>query len=356
MKATASDLVRAIHHLPRNRTYHYVSGKTRTQLLIHSVDLPEGPIYIKRFDPAKGETADRAKVETISANMLWRIANALIPGNPINFDRVLGGSYNTRSALEALLAHTPQFYSCTPGRIEIVASSTDVKRGHKHLVWRPDLPHEEGVMMPINTDIVISEAPSVELVYDSLTLPDANRDMDIEVRRRHAQIQIALIMIGQQLGFRTWIAQNDKGIIYKEKRLGEMEGVISAIRDERLLTAYGEAAEAAAFIDCIWFRNSRFMPAVIEIEHSTGVTSGLNRMLTFKNALPPIQTRWVVVAPDEDRAKVIEEANVPQFREMRAQYFQYSAVEELYSLCQRRRLKGINDDFLDCFMENCVAA
>jgi len=318
--------------------------------------LPEGPIYIRRFDPAKGETAERAVVETISTNMLWRIANALIPGNPINFDRVLGGSYNTRSALEALLAHTPQFYSCSPGRIEIVASSTDVKRGHKHLVWRPDLPHEQGVMRSIDTDIVISEVPSVELVYDSLTLPDANRDMNIETRRRHAQIQIALIMIGQQLGFRIWIAQNDKGIIYKEKRLGEMDGVIPAIRDERLLTAYGDAAEAATFIDCIWFRNSRFMPAVIEIEHSTGVTSGLNRMLTFKNALPPIQTRWVVVAPDEDRAKVLEEANLPQFREMRTQYFRYSAVEELYSLCQRRRLKGVNDDFLDCFMENCVAA
>jgi len=355
MKATAQDLVRAINHLPRNQTYHYVSDKTRTQLLIHGVDLPEGPIYIKRFDPSKGETPDAAKVETISSKMIWRIANALIPGNPINLDRVLGGSYNTRSALEALLAHTPQFYTCKPGRIEIVASSKDVKPGHKHLVWQPNNPHEEGVIKKIDTEIIISEVPSVELVYDSLTLPDANREINIEAQRRHAQMQIALIMIGQQLGFRIWIAQNDKGIIYKQKRLGEMAGVIPSIRDERLLTAYGDAAEAAAYIDCIWFRNTRFMPAVIEIEHTTGITSGLNRMLTFKNALPPIQTRWVVVAPDEDRAKVVEEANLPQFRDMRPQYFPYSAVEELCSLCQRRNLKGVNDEFLDCFMEDCIS-
>ena len=52
MKATASDLVRAIHHLPRNRTYHYVSGKTRTQLLIHSVDLPDFELTLTTYSHA----------------------------------------------------------------------------------------------------------------------------------------------------------------------------------------------------------------------------------------------------------------------------------------------------------------
>ena len=65
-------------------------------------------------------------------------------------------------------------------------------------------------------------------------------------------------------------------------------------------------------------------------------------------------TRWAVVASDEDRDKVMREANRPQFRDMKPMFFPYSAVEELYSLCQRRNLKGVNDDFLDCFMEPCV--
>jgi type II restriction enzyme len=355
MKMTASDIVRAISRLPRNRAYHYVNSRTSTKLILHGVDPPEGPIFIKRFNPTKGKTAAAAKIETISTQGIWRIANALIPGNPINFDRVFAASYNIRSALEALLAHTPEFYSCRPGRIETVASSTEVKPGHKHLVWRPDLPHKEGLLKEIDTNVIISEVPTIDVVYDSLTLPDANRDLDIDVRRRHAQIQIALIMIGQQLGFRIWIAQNDKGIIYKQKRLGELPGIISTIGDERLLSAYSEAQQAAAFIDCIWFRNTRFMPAVIEIEHSTGVKSGLNRMLTLKNALPPYETRWVVAAPDEDRNRVMREASVPQFRDMRIQFFPYSAVEELYSLCQRRRVRGINDDFLNCFMEDCTS-
>ena len=55
------------------------------------------------------------------------------------------------------------------------------------------------------------------------------------------------------------------------------------------------------------------MPAVMEVEHSTGVTSGLSRMKNFKDKFPPFPTRYVIVAPDEDRDKVVKEANKPQF-------------------------------------------
>lgn len=179
-------------------------------------------------------------------------------------------------------------------------------------------------------------------------------NLDTEITRRHAQIQIALVKIGQQLGFRTWVAQNDKGIIYQNKKLGEMDGVIARLGDEKLLTAFSDAIHAARLIDCIWFKNSRLMPAVIEIEHSTGVTSGLARMQGFQQALPPFPTRWVIAAPDEDRSKVMSECNRPQFSSLDAQFFSYSAIEELYSLCQRRKLKGVTEEFLDCFMEPCL--
>ncbi len=288
--------------------------------------------------------------------MIWRLANALRPDVPINVDRIFGGSYNTRSVLEALLAHTPEFYFAYPGRIELISSASEIKRGHKHLIWHPSKPHDLGVIQQTETDMVISEIPASEAVYEALVLNESDPEtgLDIEVQRRHAQIQIALIMIGKQLNFRTWVAQNDRGITYREQRIGEMDGVIVSLRDERLLSAYDQAIRAAVLIDCIWFRNARFMPAVFEIEHSTGVTSGLTRMKGLFDTMPPIPTRWAIVAADEDRDKVMREANRPQFREMNPLFFPYSAVEELYSLCQRRRLNGVNDDFLDCFMEPCL--
>lgn len=349
--------MREISRLPKERHYNYVNPRTKGRIEIVGITHPDGPISIKRYVPSEGQKPDKAKTGTISPQMLWRLANTLHPDVPVNVDRVFGASYNTRSVLEALLAHTPQFYYAYPGRVESISGSTKIKRGHKHLIWRPSQPHKLGVMVKAETDIVISEVMAPDAVYDSLSLdetPTTSPEIDIDVKRRHAQIQIALIMIGRQLNFRTWIAQNDKGITYREKRIGEMEGVIASLRHEKLLAAYDDAIQAAQFIDCIWFRNNRFMPAVFEIEHSTGVTSGLARLKGLQDTMPPIPTRWVIVAADNDREKVRREGNKPQFRALNTQFFPYSAVEELYSLCQRRHLRGVNDGFLDCFMESCI--
>jgi type II restriction enzyme len=153
----------------------------------------------------------------------------------------------------------------------------------------------------------------------------------------------------------TLVALNDKGIEYKGQKLGEMESVIGSLKNEKMISAYDNAIRAALMIDCVWFRNSAFMPAVIEIEHSTGVTSGLSRMKNLQDAIPSIMTRYVIVAADEDRSKVLQECNKTQFRSLNAKFFPYSAVEELYTLCQRRKLKGVTDEFLDCFMEQTLS-
>lgn len=352
-RLTAYDIVRIISQLPTDRAYHYVNPRTKEQIHIVRVDLPEGPIVIKRYNSAKGEALVDAKEESISPKMIWRVANAFQNGQPINFDRVLGGSYNTRSVLEALVAHTSEFYFCYPGRIEDADGTTKIRHGHKHLVWLPDTPHKPGVTQETKTDIVISEVPNLEVFYDALVVPDelAQPHIDIDVQRRHAQMQIALIMIGIELGFRTCIAQNDKGIIYHDKKVGELDGVVVDLSRERLVSSYPEAVKAALLIDCIWFKNGRLMPAVIEVEHTTGVTSGLTRMKGFHDTLPPFPTRYVIVAPDNDREKVIREANREQFKTLNTKFFPYSSVEELYGLCQRRRLRGVTEEFLDTFME-----
>ncbi len=357
MKLTASHIVRAINQLPKNMTYHYVSPKTKGLIEIIRVQLPAGPITIKRYNPSRGGSSKSAKEESISTQMIWRVANAFSPNQPINIDRVLGASYNTRSVLEALIAHTPQFYFCYPGRIYSTLSSSEIERGHKHIMWSPDNPHPSGIMTEAKTEIVISEVPSIEVFYDSLVVPDnlITPKIDIDIQRRHAQIQVALIMIGQQLGYRTWVAQNDKGIVYKNKKLGELDSVVASLKDERLMSAYEEAVKAALLIDCIWFKNHKLMPAVIEIEHSTGITSGLSRMKNLQDTLPRFPTRYVIVAPDEERGKVLKEANKSQFQPLNTQFFPYSAVEELYALCQRRKIRGVTEEFLDCFMEHTLA-
>lgn len=357
MPVTVSNIVHAINKLDKTKHYNYIDKATTTKIVIDEIRLPEGPIYIRRYDPHKGKGPVDATRTSISQQMLLRVANAISEDYPINIDRILGASYNTRSALEALLAYTPEFYYCYPGRIQTTSTGSKVVSGHKHLIFKPNNPHQQGLLVESATDFVISEVPTTEAVYDAIDIPIvANQpSLDIEVQRRHAQIQIALLFIGLQLGSSIWIAQNDRGIQYRGNKLCEIEGVIPHLDKVQQIQSYRDAQRAAAFIDVIWFRNSRFMPAVFEIEHSTGVVSGLSRMHEFKSKIPPIDTRWVIVGEESLRNKVVELANQEQFRDMKTRFMSYGAVEELFSLCQRRRIRGVNDVFLDCFMESCIA-
>ena len=355
VRYTAYNLVRAISALPKDLNYNYINAKTRGLICIDNVGLPAGPIQIRRWNPSKGESANNAKVESISSEMIWRVANAISAGEPVNLDRILGASYNTRSVLETLMALTPEFYYCYPGRIKDIDGQSSIVHGHKHIIWLPDEPHQQGVLVEKKVpNMAISEIPLQTVMYDNLIIPEnmlQGNELDIDVLRRHTQIQIALYLIGLQLGFRTWIAQNDKGIIYKDKPLLEQPGIIPSLHSENIISAFPGAEPSARFIDCIWFQNHRFMPAVMEVEHTTGVTSGLTRMKGLQDTMPSFMTRYVVVAPDDDREKVVEEANREQFKCLDTRYFSYSAVEELYYICTHRNLHGVTQDFLDCYME-----
>ena len=70
---TANDICRAIDALDKNRLYSYVNPNNHGEIKIVSVNMPDGPIQFQRRRP--GEAFER--VECMSAEMLWRCANAL---------------------------------------------------------------------------------------------------------------------------------------------------------------------------------------------------------------------------------------------------------------------------------------
>ena len=169
-KLTASNIVTFINQLDKKATYNYLNPRNKGVIRIVEVELPEDPIRIKRWEPSKSEIAEKKKVEPISTELIWRITNSFSVNQPINFDRVLGGSYNTRSVLKALLAHSPQFELCYSGRIRTTCGDPIIKRGHKHLMWTPDEPHKKGIIKETKTEIVISEVPNLEVFYDALAI------------------------------------------------------------------------------------------------------------------------------------------------------------------------------------------
>ncbi len=360
-KITAKDIVRSINALPKGQRFNYINAKNHNAIEIVDITMPEGPIRIRRHDTKTGLSSEA----TMSSSMIWRVANAIYPDHPFMVDRILGASFNTRSVLESLMAHTPEFFVTSPGRIEKQGTTEKIKKGHKHLIWfgKNGKKHDLGTIETLDTGLVISEIPTREVIYDSLDIDvdlikaqskykgKAKLEEEVEQYRRHAQIQIAITKIGENLGFQTYIASNDQGILHDGKPLAEHSGVIGSLRDVPLLSPFPEIAKAGKLIDCIWFGTSgKKMPAVIEIEHSTGVTSGLTRMKSYKEVLPDINTRYVIAAPDEIREEVLRKASDLQFSDMNLYFFPYSSVEELYSFCTRG-LIGITDAFIENFME-----
>ncbi|MFQ9922425.1 MAG: hypothetical protein ACLRVU_02865 [Beduini sp.] len=356
---TVAEIVNLLSSLSRGAEYPYVNASTHTVVTIEEIISPYGPVYIKRWDPTKGETKNAAEPQSISTAMISRVANAITNGTPINIDRLLGASYNTRSALETLLCHTPPFYYCYPGRIELIHGKTKIKAGHKHVIYLPENLHEKGILCEKKLEhLEINEIPSKNVVYNALELPASTLKtgkVDTNESRIHSQMQMAIYEIGCSLSLKTFIAQNDTGIRYKGKMLSEHDNIVTKLNEIPTIGAFDGAADAGKLIDAIWL-GDKSIPAVFEVEQSTGVTSGLTRMSNFKKTLPEYRgMRYIIVAPDEYREKVVREINKPEFTHLHAFYFPYSSVSELLGLCQARKLKGITEAFIETFLEDVYA-
>lgn len=348
---TATDIVRNINALPKNRLYGYLSPKNHGEIQIIRVETPEGPIIIRRRQPG-GSWGEEV---SMSSQMIWRLANALNSKIPINVDRVLGGSYNTRSVLEALVALIPEVYTCHPGRQEINGDQVQIVSGHKHIMWRPDAPpHQLSIVAEYEiNNAVISEIPTIDLMYDVVPVMPPGEGIDIEIKRRHAQIQVALAEIARALDMRTWLAVQDHGIVYNGRRIVEYDFIVKNLAEENAISTYPNAIRVARNIGCIYFNGGA--PFAFEVEHSTGVTSGLTRMLDFKTKAEHLNTRYVIVAPDSDREQVLRKSSQEHFRCLQPLFFPYSQVEELYSFFNRHNnIQGLNRDFLLTFMEKAI--
>ena len=348
-----ADLVDLISRLGTTETYKYPSG--RSKLRITQIVRPEGPIKIKRWDSRKAEST--AKQASISIHQLATVAAVFSrkPNYPVQFDRLFSGGGNSRSALETLLAHTPNFFFCYPVRTHPYTGVTDNEL--KHIMWCPNDSHDLGDISIKDYKLVISE---VELGVDLGEIQVAESMLgdefdSIEAKKTHTQMQVALVKIGNALNFHTWIARNDQNIPVESRTLGELEGVISTLDSVSILYE-AESKRAATLIDCIWFSNDfQYIPAVIEIEHSTGVTPGLTRMLKFRNTIPSVSMSCTIVAPDNLRAKVVSEANNSAFRVLQTRFMRYSTVRELYGLIQRYKLTNVVErTFIEPFMEKVV--
>jgi type II restriction enzyme len=144
--------------------------------------------------------------------------------------------------------------------------------------------------------------------------------------RSHTEIQAWLRDLGLALGFRVWIASNDRSRAFGSGQLGD--GCLTELPD-RILGAPG--ADAVRLIDVLWLEKSDdHVAGAFEVEHTTSIYSGIVRLLDLALGAPSETTRGLyLVAPDDRESEVRAQLARPAFRQVSQLGVRYLAYGQL---------------------------
>lgn len=142
----------------------------------------------------------------------------------------------------------------------------------------------------------------------------------------HTEIQSWLRDLGRALGYRVWIASNDRSRPSGHGMLGD--GCETEL-PSRL--AQSPAADTIRLIDVLWIApDSERVSAAFEVEHTTSIYSGIVRMLDLAFGLPDHAAEsYFLVAPDDREKDVREQFARPAFSRIGALDVRYLPYGEL---------------------------
>lgn len=170
----------------------------------------------------------------------------------------------------------------------------------------------------------------------------------------HTEIQYLLGNLGYNMGFKIWIARNDRNRIYQGKKLCEHFQLI-----EELPVQFDmDTQRTIEYIDVLWLKSNSIVSA-FEVESTTSIYSGLLRMSDLLAMQPNIHIPLYLVAPDDRRDKVIEEINRPTFSRFSppiVDVCRFISFERL-----KQKIESVRDllpilkvEFLDYISEDCI--
>lgn len=144
----------------------------------------------------------------------------------------------------------------------------------------------------------------------------------------HTEVQGWLRDLGLALGFKVWVAANDRGRPYGPGRLADgcLECLPAPLESSL-------AVDTIRLIDALWLdARGEGVEAAFEVEHTTSIYSGIVRMLDLALGLPEHTAKaYFLVAPDEREADVRSQFARPAFSrvaELDLRFVPYSGLRE----------------------------
>jgi len=172
-------------------------------------------------------------------------------------------------------------------------------------------------------------------IYDDI-LPEISKELEKEKEldqpivtqeatikiESHEAAQFHLLELGNMLGYLTYTTDPSK--TYNGRKLGEVAALkqLPGFAGERDLVS-------ARKIDVIWFGLDENPQVCFEVEHTTGITSGLSRLLQIKQ----IRTKFIIVSSEDQRSKFEREMEKYPFRTLQDSY-RFISYDELSRLSE----------------------
>ncbi len=165
----------------------------------------------------------------------------------------------------------------------------------------------------------------------------------------HTDVQYRLIRLGAEMGFKVWVARNDRRKVYNGKILESLPNIV-----DQLPTQFDNTTnKVIELIDILWLKGNRIV-AAFEVECTTSVYSGLLRMSDLLALQPNINIKLYIVAPEVRRGKVRNEILRPTFKLREkpiAEVCGFLSIEEFVGKIEGVRklglLSSIKSGFLD---------
>ncbi len=150
----------------------------------------------------------------------------------------------------------------------------------------------------------------------------------------HTSAELILLKVGRMLGYETYTA--DPSQMSGSERLGN----IATLKEiEPFIPP--QSFDSAKRIDVLWLKDDA--PAVcFEVEHSTGVTSGLQRLYQIRQ----LPTKFFIIAPADVRNKFETEIRKAPFKQIASRYI-FKSYEDLQKFFDAlRTYKKLESDFI----------
>ncbi|HVY26128.1 MAG TPA: type II restriction endonuclease [Polyangiaceae bacterium] len=149
---------------------------------------------------------------------------------------------------------------------------------------------------------------------------------DNDADRSHTEVQAWLRDLGLAMGFRVWIAANDRSRSFGAGQLGD--GCLTELPSE---IADAPGYESVRLIDVLWLEKSQaHVAAAFEVEHTTSIYSGIVRLLDLALGVPSEMARGLyLVAPDDREDQVRAQLARPAFRQVSQLGVRYLPYGEL---------------------------